>query len=273
MKIGAVVIWYNPDNSVILNVKSYEEYCDELYIIDNSANSNEHLLKNIKGKYIPLFENKGIAFALNYGIKMAEEDGCEWVLTMDQDSSFETKILDVYRKYISEHNVKNVAILCPQYKTDRRTLKKRGEFNEKEYVMQSANLLNLAVFRGVGEFIDELFIDCVDYEYCLRVRQCKYKIIECTDAVLTHKPADTKCVKILWKTIKYGSAPPIRYYYQVRNLSYLISKYHSIKMLALLFVKIAKIVLLFDNKKEYLKMVKKARYDYKYKQFGRKDDF
>lgn len=271
MKIGAVVVWYQPDKSVCFNIKSYAQYCDELYIIDNSENENEHLLPNRKAKYVSLHENKGIAYALNYGIKMALEDGCDWVLTMDQDSSFDNRIIDVYKKYILEHNTQDVAILCPQYRTDRADLQPKGQFNSKEYVMQSANLMNMKIYKEVGGFVDELFIDCVDYEYCLRVRKQNYKIIECTDAVLAHQPAETKSVRILWKTIKYGLASPLRYYYQIRNLRYLIHKYHNMKMLLILFMKVAKILLLFVNKKEYLRAVKAANYDYKHKNFGRKD--
>lgn len=271
MKIGAVVVWYCPDKKVFLNIKSYERYCDELYVIDNSQNDNKALCLDIKANYVSFHDNKGIAYAMNYGIKLAMADGCDWVLTMDQDSAFDNRVMDVYKKYIQENDVRDVAILCPQYRTDRSHLKPKGLFIQKEYVMQSANLINLKIYEEMGGFLDELFIDCVDFEYCLRARKRKYKIIECTDAVLAHKPAETKSVRLLWKTIKYGSASPIRYYYQIRNLRYLIQKYHNINMLFILLMKILKILLLFENKKEYLKAMKVANYDYKQGKFGRKD--
>ena len=36
MKIPATVIWYNPDNENIKNIRTYIDYVEKLYIIDNS---------------------------------------------------------------------------------------------------------------------------------------------------------------------------------------------------------------------------------------------
>lgn len=43
--------------------------------------------------------------------------------------------------------------------------------------MQSANLVNVEVYKKLGKYREEYFIDCVDYEYCLRARENQYSII------------------------------------------------------------------------------------------------
>lgn len=271
MKIGTVVVWYNPDDDVYSNIKSYYNQSDRIYVIDNSKENNEELLKDLDVNYVPLYDNTGLAHALNIGMDMAIKDGCDWIMTMDQDSAFENNIVDIYRKYIEENNTDKVAILCPQYHTDRNTLKEQDGYVTKKFVMQSACLLNSDIFIKEGKFLEKLFIECVDLEYCLRVVKDGYKIIECTSAILMHKPAITYEKKILFKTIKYGYASPLRYYYQIRNLKYLVNRYKSMDMFMILLIKVNKIIFLFDNKSEFKKAIKMAKYDYKHNIYGRKD--
>ena len=47
MKIPAIVIWYNPDNENIKNIRTYIDYVEKLYIIDNSKENNKDLENSI----------------------------------------------------------------------------------------------------------------------------------------------------------------------------------------------------------------------------------
>lgn len=46
-----------------------------------------------KIQYIPLYDNKGLAVALNVGCRKAAQLDYEYVLTMDQDSYFDSGAL------------------------------------------------------------------------------------------------------------------------------------------------------------------------------------
>ena len=48
MRLSSVVIWYNPKETDVLNIKSYINYINKLYIIDNSKKNNKKLLENLK---------------------------------------------------------------------------------------------------------------------------------------------------------------------------------------------------------------------------------
>jgi len=78
----------------ITQMKSYLEFLQTLYVIDNSEIPNSNIVDELckfdkKVKYIACGENKGIAYALNLGATLAIESGADWLLTMDQDSRFE----------------------------------------------------------------------------------------------------------------------------------------------------------------------------------------
>jgi len=60
--------------------------------MDNSTNYNQELIDKIKANpkcvYLSMNGNLGLAGALNKGCHMAYEKGFDYILTMDQDSSF-----------------------------------------------------------------------------------------------------------------------------------------------------------------------------------------
>ena len=92
IRVAATVILYNPDEiSLLLNISSYINDVDKLYVIDNSDFSLsskivEYFLSINHIEYINLGGNKGIAYALNYAAISAIKAGYDWLMTMDQDS-------------------------------------------------------------------------------------------------------------------------------------------------------------------------------------------
>lgn len=88
MKLAGVVVLYQPSNEVIKNIHTYLPYLDRLYVVDNSSENHSNIYKDKKIQYIFNGKNLGIAAALNIGAKEAIKYGFEWLLTMDQDSSF-----------------------------------------------------------------------------------------------------------------------------------------------------------------------------------------
>ena len=280
IKICGVVVLYNPNESVVFNINGYLKGLSKLYVIDNSENGcNKKILEDIlqlddkKIDYIGINSNKGIAYALNMGIKKAKKEKFEWILTMDQDSSFYNDIIGIYKKYIMENPENKAAILSPQYKTDRMKLKtKLKEYSKIYWTMQSGNLINIKITDKIGLFLEKYFIDCVDYEYCLRARKQKFQIIRCNRAVLNHNPAITKTKKILLFVLKYGYASPDRIYYQIRNSLAMFGEYHNIRSLGIVIVKILKVVFLYEYKRMFFISIKDAFFDYHHKIFGKKDE-
>ena len=275
MKYGIVVVWYNPDLSVVSNIKSYYGKGDYIYIVDNSLCNNEKLLDELKEKrnikYLPLYKNYGIAKGLNVGIELAISDGCKWVVTMDQDSYWKNDLISIYKKYINNNESDRIAILAPQYETERSRTNNDKRYKQLKRVMQSGNMINCDIYKKCGNFLEKLFIDCVDYEYCYRVRKNGYSIIQCGEAVLIHNPAITKTKKIAKFNVDYGYASKERYYYQARNISYLIYEYKDIYSIILLICKFLKVIILFDEKGLYLKSMIEGISDFRKKNFGDKE--
>lgn len=267
-EILAIVIAYNIEEKIILqNINSYKNYVDKVIIVDNSDKENKlNELCDEKIAYLKLNDNLGIAKALNEGIYYAIKNNYKFVLTMDQDSNFNNNLIEEY----SKNYEKDIIIYSPNYIIERKHKKEYKVDSQYLYwTMTSGNLINLELFQKVGMFKEEFFIDGVDYEYCLRARKNGYKILQCNRAILLHNPGITKIKKIIFWNYKYGYMSPTRMYYQIRNLKYISKEYKSFRAELIIIIKFLKIVLLFDNKKEFFTMFKKGIKDCKENKFGK----
>ncbi|MGQ9843952.1 MAG: glycosyltransferase, partial [Spirochaetota bacterium] len=239
---------------------SYIQHVNTLYIIDNSDNKNNLIIKRLtqlsdKCVYIDNGGNQGIANALNVGAKLAIKNGAKWLLTMDQDSKFEKHDIENYLKCIINYkDIHNVAIFAPN--RDIKQVKVIGNACSKikKYaVITSGNIINLDMFTLVGGFDENLFIDEVDHDYCLRCNQLG-EIIQFKNIQLIHQLGKEKLVDFFFFTIKITSHPPMRHYYAMRNLVYMIKKHrknHKLWIIQRVFIVLKTLIMamVFDKYK------------------------
>lgn len=283
MKIAGVVVLYNPDKNVRRNIDSYIDGLDMLYVVDNSPepNDNAKYYKGKKIKYISNHGNKGIAYALNVGAKEAIKAKNEWLLTMDQDSSFKGNSLSKMINFLKELKTNNIMSSALNLKYDnlgiisalQRTMLNKNEnpkgINYPLVVMTSGNIINLKIYKEIGGFKDWLFIDAVDFEYCLNVKKHKYDIIQYNEAELNHNLGHIKEYNFLGKTVYVTNHSTMRRYYITRNRHYLYDLYNedfldycSIE-LSRTKKELLKIILFEDNKLSKIKAIYKGYRDYK----------
>jgi rhamnosyltransferase len=94
--------------------------------------------------------------------------------------------------------------------------------------MTSGNILNLEIAERVGLFNEELFIDHVDNEFCLRLNKAGFRVLY-ANSFLTHELGKYKSVFIFGKRAGgFLSHSPERLYYFVRNSLYILKRYFFI---------------------------------------------
>lgn len=246
LKIAGVVVLYHPDNSAVDNIKSYMEYVELLYVVDNSSVKNDAIISFIKSAYNTVYVdnegNQGIAHALNVGAQRAVQAGFDWLLTMDQDSFVPD---DIVTKMLTaagnNFNIDEIAIISPTYfikdavktistnHSDKFAIKDSRNSHIASRIsitMTSGNLLNLSIFSKSGPFNTAFFIDHVDHEYCLRCKKNGYLTVEVADAKLQHAPGKAESWHAFGFTMKVPRHPSLRYYYQARNLIWLYKAYY-----------------------------------------------
>ena len=234
---------------------------DRLILVDNGSNNKEEIQSGIQNfntdkiLYIDLHKNKGIAAALNVIAESTESCGVKWVLTLDQDTVCKDDIIDKYRPYLSMKNVGQFTCLYQdrnfiedEYKNEGSEF---GNLKEVPWCITSAALLNVEAWKKAGKFDESLFIDQVDYDMCLTMREKGYYIYQVGFVGFVHEIGQGHIIKVgSWK-IKTWNHSPFRRYYGTRNAIIVAKKHNEINMMRAILgaVKHIVIIFVFENDK------------------------
>lgn len=280
--VAGIVVLYEPTREVLRNVQSYIKQVKQLFVVDNSENPDTLIIEKIKkienAEYIGLNENIGIAAALNIGAKRAIEEGYKYLLTMDQDShaspQMVLKLLDVF----SHHSMVGISAAFPVNKLYSK-LPADDKIHKNDVVITSGNLINLKAYSDVGPFLNKLFIDYVDFEFCFRSRKKGYNIYINNAAILFHSVGELKKWRLFGISYYSTNHSPLRLYYRTRNRFFLKKLYNKafpkfFKRDLLLFSKeIVKIIIAETDKFAKLKMIIRGYIDYRKNIFGKVGHF
>ncbi len=229
--IAGCVILYNPKKEDLENLKTYSDKVNVLYVYDNTENkSNEPYFENFTNvQYFSDLENKGLSIRLNQACRLAINDGYEYLLTMDQDSSFDEKNIDLYFDSISNfENKEKVAIFGTEYNINE-IKHNYPYFLEIDHVITSGAIMNLNLFDKIGGFDENLFIDCVDIDYCYAALKKNLFVIKFTNIYFKHSLGEpvlrTSNFSFSRKKKCRTIHSNIRIYYMYRNSLFLEKKY------------------------------------------------
>jgi rhamnosyltransferase len=230
MNIVGVVILYHPDIEQLSdNIQTYLNGLKQLYVYDNSESKTpgleEALLKlDPSIQYHYFNANEGIAKRLNQAIAQATLNQYDFLLTMDQDSSFKDGDFDKYKLSIQSSGDSNVAQFGVNCQPDFTQPKEQPE--EALTLITSGSILNVSLAKHIGPFNEDLFIDFVDAEFSYRVIQNGYTNLMFSNIVLNHALGtlvEGRGLGNFKKSMRIIHAPT-RVFYIVRNGLYLLFK-------------------------------------------------
>jgi len=227
---GVIVTW-NPGPDLIHNVRVLRQQADACVIVDNaSSGASQSILEELE-RQIPCTvirnpENVGIAAALNAGFRVAIENGHEWLVSFDQDSTITEEFIEALRD--AARGSANTGLVCPIY-LDRATRRvipmPKTHSGDLLTTMTSGCLCHRAIFQAVGPFEEQLFIDSVDTEYSLRVRSMGLRLIQSERAVLLHSLGKLQVHRFLGRNLHTTNHSAARRYYITRNRLYVLRRY------------------------------------------------
>ena len=214
---------------LLANIQSYSSGLNQLYVYDNSETKipgiEEALIKinpSIQYKYFNA--NEGIAKRLNQAMDQAALNQYDYLLTMDQDSSFKAGDFEKYKSLIQSSSYNHVAQFGVNCQPDFTQPKEQPE--EALTLITSGSVLNLSLSKKVGPFNEALFIDFVDAEFSYRVIKNGYINLMFSNIVLNHALGtlvEGRGLADFKKSMRIIHSP-IRVFYIVRNGLYLLFK-------------------------------------------------
>jgi rhamnosyltransferase len=228
MRVSAVVVMYFPDHDVIDHVRSLSSEFDNVYIVDNTPGyetpvwfdklpDNVHCHQN--------HENVGIATALNQGMDLASNDA-DFVALFDQDSHIDKGYRsNIFSRQETDPDFSKIAIIGPVWTRLNGVSalgKEDGSIDVRRYIsvptlITSGACISKEVFKAIGRFKDDYFIDNVDHEYALRARKQGYRVVVNPDLLMSHSLGAESSHRLLGKVFVVTNHNPVRRYYITRN--------------------------------------------------------
>ncbi|MBD5290052.1 MAG: glycosyltransferase [Bacteroides sp.] len=223
MRLGGIVILYNPILSDVKNnIEKYLEHLDMLVVWDNTPGGTPKIKETLTHPKLHMLgtgNNEGIPKALNEAFHYIDKTGCDYILTMDQDSEWED--FAQFKSNVEKNLDLQYGIYAPQIKSKNVVLR----VNSTSNVITSGSIVSISAFKKVGGFNEKLFIDEVDNEFCYRLRRNNYKIKLFPSSYLVQIFGSPKNNGYLSKyTANYSS---FRTYHQIRNRLWVWKEYHD----------------------------------------------
>jgi rhamnosyltransferase len=233
--ISAVVVSYNPDETFPERLQALEPQVSQIIIVDNNSNlAVKSILRRIASErgycLLENQENVGVAAGLNQGIGAAQAGVGTWVVTMDQDTiplaNMTQILLDAWKHCETTHNI---AIIGSNYSGRARAMSATTNSNDgaqlAKTVITAGSLISIEAFYKVEGFRQELFIDGVDEDFCLRLRRSGYSILRANSVGIIQPIGAQTRHNLLGREVGVSNHSPTRHYYMTRNRSVLIARH------------------------------------------------
>ncbi len=256
---------FNPDFRLkeLVNIVNQDPSVSTIVIYDNNSENGKEILQEIEKKYgaIHIFwskQNNGLGLAYNYLIKTYLKDEY-FVITFDQDSKIDPFFVSILRSRLINENSKNPNVISigPRIlNVDNSNASIERKLRKMPVLITSGNLFFIKAYNQVGGFDDDLFIDCVDFDFSLRLRSKKFALIQDREICLYQDIGEVN-----EDGVRLHSN--IRMYYMIRNHIRLSKKYFFRFPLYIVFENIMFIRYLCKWKKyvnniEFKNIIKKA---------------
>jgi len=256
-------------------IKKQSYPVQEIFIVDNSQEQLIPSTEQIIVDFHP--ENIGISGGLKIAVNWAKEKGYDFLWTFDQDSDPLPDTLEKLIIYYDKLTLQGLKIgVIGPLPIDRSTGQKLYGINFQKYkfvpfddenidfyscdaIITSGCLVSMEAAKNVELPREGLFIDSVDWDYCLNFKKQGYEVILVNKAILNHRFGGSYKVPSIIKrpTITIYNYSPLRYYYMCRNHTFIetrLAKQNKQLFLSIIYRilgfsrYVAKIVLYEDNK-------------------------
>lgn len=232
-KVCAVVVAHYPDAAFESRLASIVGQVTTLVIVDNTPDelTLSSAFKKNWGNTVHLIANhanKGIAFALNQGLKFAADARYEWLLTLDQDTQCLPDMVETLLAVAAACPFKPMVIgsnyYDPQNSRTKVPIGDTPSFLEQKTTITSGSLVDVTRAVAIGGFKDDYFIDQVDHEFCLRARAHGYRVVIGRKPTMNHSVGLSGGARLPLLGV-LPNHPPVRKYYIARNTLVTVARY------------------------------------------------
>ena len=232
MNIAAIIVAYHPDKRVIELVASSVKQFEQVFVIFNSEktfsfDSDDKLHIKVNS------ENIGLSKALNQGVDLALKhlDAIDWCVFFDQDTLISPRFrLCLDSSIRSLESTSRVGIIGQNYVSaggEKTAYSVTALTEYRKAIVTSGSAIPSFIFRQIGGFDENLFIEGIDTEFCYRASAAGFPTFVSPDIVMRHGAGQDEVHFLLGRPINVSGHSPERYYLQWKNFVYVERKFSA----------------------------------------------
>lgn len=239
----AIIASFEPASGILGTVRELVADGHLVCIVDDASKSAEaeavlRACEKLGAKLLRKTENSGIASSLNAGLRWATRTDVKYILTLDQDTEIPHKYFSMAIERfetLQQRGASIGAITAGRMNGSNRRPRRPSfieAYDEAIDVMQSGLVTPVDIANKLGGFRDGFVMDCVDTDFCLKLRATNYSILWLDDLELKHELGDTQVATVLGRpvsirgrTIHVSNHSSSRRYYMSRNRVILLAEY------------------------------------------------
>jgi rhamnosyltransferase len=222
--IFALVTAYQPDGRLAAVVESALASCASVTVADNTPGDQPSMADKLDDPRVRVLRsgrNLGLAAALNLGLAGLPEDA--WaVLFLDQDSVLPPNLVEQLAARLDDASIGAVgpgpvdAEKGGHYET---FAKLHGELADRYSIITSGMLVRRTAFSALPgpAFREDFFVDCVDIDFCLRLRRTGARVVRDRGLLLPHSIGDGRDHRLGPFTVRVLHYAAWRHYWVARN--------------------------------------------------------
>lgn len=220
--VAAVVTAYHPDERLTAVVEAALRSCACVVVADNTPGDAPSLAGKLEDPRVRVLRsgrNKGLAGALNLGLDHLPADA-EAVLFLDQDSVLAPELVQGLLAHLEDPSVGVVGPTPVDADTGgryERGAERHAAVDDRPSIITSGMVVRRACFQDVPRFREEFFVDCVDSDFCLKVRRSGKRVIRDAGLVLPHSIGSGRDHRLGSLTVRVLHYPAWRHYWIARN--------------------------------------------------------
>jgi rhamnosyltransferase len=227
--ITAITTAYHPDARLLDVILAAGHACAEVVVVDNTPGGSDLLGGGLPPsvRVLRAERNLGLAGALNRGLSVVAPEA-ELLLLLDQDSVLSGEMIERLAAHLADPGV-GAAAPAPwdaersSYIDPRTVL--RAEVADRDVVITSGMLVRRSLAEQLGGFREEFFLDCVDQDFCLRLRRSGKRIVQDKRVAMPHSLGAMREHRLLIGRVRVTHHPAWRLYWVLRNSTVLMREH------------------------------------------------
>jgi len=187
-RLYSIIVLYNENLFLTKTYKTLLEKSHLSFMVYDNSQVAQHKSDEfpVDVVYIHDCENGGLSKAYNFAAKYAKEHKYDWLLLLDQDTSFPTNSINKYVNAINEHE--DILLFAPVLRLTNgkpfspanfylkrahaSSITQEGEYSlSKVAPVNSGMLVNTEAFLNVGGYNNDVFLDFADFQFIERFSQ------------------------------------------------------------------------------------------------------